>query len=164
MNGRFWKTPSLGIGVLASLGLLTAVACGGGTTEPTATATTGPAPTATATSDTGAVSTPTPSKALDPTPTATPSTQPKQGGIIRRTRTDDVPNWDSHVNASSSHSVLGAKLQSQLIWNPKDQELVEDAAESYSISADGKVWTFKLRPNIKYHSYNTPTHPRDGTT
>ncbi|MBI4203301.1 MAG: ABC transporter substrate-binding protein [Chloroflexi bacterium] len=162
MNRSLWRTPSLLIGVLASLGLLTAVACGGGTAEPPATPTTGPAPTATATSDTGVIAGPTPTPTGTPTPS--PSVQPKQGGVIRGTTTEDPPNWDAHTVTTSAFNTHNMKLYSQLIWNPKDKELVVDAAESYTISADGKVWTFKLRPNVKFQSYSTPSHPRDGTT
>ncbi|MBI4202179.1 MAG: hypothetical protein HY532_03575, partial [Chloroflexi bacterium] len=136
-------------------------ACGGGTVEPTATATTGPAPTATATSDTGVTAAPTATPTSAPAPVVTET--PKRGGILRQSRSEDPPNWDSQANASSADSVLGAKFMSQLVWNPRGQEIAPDAAEEYSISADGKVWTFKLRSNVKFHSY-TPPHPRDGTT
>ncbi|MBI4311500.1 MAG: ABC transporter substrate-binding protein, partial [Chloroflexi bacterium] len=34
---------------------------------------------------------------------------------------------------------------------------------SYSISADGKVWTFKLRKDVRFQSYPDNPGPRDGT-
>ncbi|MBI4202178.1 MAG: ABC transporter substrate-binding protein [Chloroflexi bacterium] len=166
MSKQFWRKPTLILGILGALGLLTAVACGGGTVEPTATATTGPAPTATATSATGVTAEPTATPTSEPGPVVTET--PKRGGIIRQNRSDVVAAWDTHVRAGSEANQMGAKFQNTLFWNPYTDargryDLVPELAESYSVSGDGKTWTFKLHPGIRYQSY-TPSHPRDGTT
>jgi len=162
------------IGILGSLGLLTAVACGTSptptsvpTNTPSAVATNTPtaAPagaTPTATSSTSVVASPTPTATATPTPV--PGEKPKRGGIVKQNTESDPPSWDGHTVDSSGFSIHTIKTQSNLLWNPKGAEIVPDAAESYSISADGKVWTFKLKPNVKFHTGYTPAHPRDGTT
>ncbi|MBI4312391.1 MAG: hypothetical protein HY681_11510 [Chloroflexi bacterium] len=175
MSTFLWRKPGLLLGILAGAGLLTAVACGASeptpaptpTTPPQATATNTPAPstsvaTPTPTSSTGVVATPTPSATATPTPV--PSVQPKRGGIVRRSGTEDPPTFDTHNATSSAHNVHNAKMYSNLLWNPVGREIIPDAAESYSVSADGKVWTFKLRPDVKFQTGYKPAHPRDGTT
>ncbi|MBI4312080.1 MAG: ABC transporter substrate-binding protein, partial [Chloroflexi bacterium] len=77
---------------------------------------------------------------------------------------EDNQSFDPHTATSAAHNIHNQKLYSTLLWNPKDNQIVTDAAESYSVSADGKVWTFKLRPGVKYHTGYTPAHARDGTT
>jgi len=160
------------IGILSALGLLTAVACGASATPtptntPVAVATNIPTATSvavapTATSAISVVATPT--STATPTPTPVPAEKPKRGGIVKQSAESDPPSWDGHTIDSSGFSIHTIKTQSNLLWNPKGEAIVPDAAESYSISADGKVWTFKLRPNVKFHTGYTPVHPRDGTT
>ncbi|MBI2172281.1 MAG: ABC transporter substrate-binding protein, partial [Chloroflexi bacterium] len=116
-----------------------------------------PTPTTTA----AVVATPTPTATRTPTPI--PSVQPKRGGLIKQSAGEDPQSFDSHTATSAAHNIHNAKIYSNLLWNPKGQEIVPDAAESYTISADGKTWTFKLRPNVKFHTGYSPAHPRDGT-
>ncbi|MBI2170583.1 MAG: ABC transporter substrate-binding protein [Chloroflexi bacterium] len=171
MSHGFWRSPSLVLGILVSLGLLTAVACGAAeeptpTQPPAPVATNTPTPvtsvaTPTPTTTTAVVATPTPTPTRTPTPV--PAVQPKKGGLIKASAGEDPLSFDGHTATSSAHNVHNMKLYSNLLWNPKGDEIVPDAAESYTISADGKTWTFKLRPNVKYQTGYTPAHPRDGT-
>ncbi|MBI2170585.1 MAG: ABC transporter substrate-binding protein [Chloroflexi bacterium] len=171
MSRNFWRQPSLVLGALVSIALLTAVACGA-TEEPTPTpppapvATNTPTPpsavaTPTPTTTTAVVATPTPTRT--PTPSPVPSVQPKRGGIVRLSGGEDPASFDAHTATSSAHVVHNALMYSNLVWRPKGDEIVMDAAESYTISADGKVFTFKLRPNVKFQTGYKPAHPRDGT-
>ena len=172
MSNLLWRKTGLLVGALSALGLLTAVACGGGEpaptptqSVPTATSTAVP-PTATATPS-GAVPTTVvaaPTSTAVPTPTPVPTVQPKRGGIIKANATEDPPNFDPQQATSSGFNIYNQKLYTGLMWNPQGNLIVLDGAESYSISADGKVWTFKLRPDIKFQTGYTPAHPRDGTT
>ncbi|MBI2172530.1 MAG: hypothetical protein HYU30_11060 [Chloroflexi bacterium] len=173
MSHGFWRRPSLVLGILVSLGLLTAVACGAAeeptpTQPPAPVATNTPTPvtsvaTPTPTTTTAAVVA-TPTATAIPTPTPIPAVQPKKGGILKETASEDPLSFDGHTATSAAHNIHNMKMYSNLLWNPKGDEIVTDAAESYTISADGKVWTFKLRPNVKYQTGYTPAHPRDGTT
>ncbi len=165
----WWLRPTFVVGMLTALGLVTLAACG--SPEPTAT----PVPPAATATPRPATPTPTtapgvtatvvaqPTATAAPTPTPVPSVQPKRGGIVKQSGTEDPPTFDSHNATSSAHNVHNAKLYSNLLWNPKGDEIVPDAAESYTVSADGKVWTFKLRPNVKFQTGYTPADPRDGT-
>ncbi|MBI2170584.1 MAG: ABC transporter substrate-binding protein [Chloroflexi bacterium] len=172
MSHGFWRKPSLVLGILVSLGLLTAVACGAAE-EPTPTpppagpgATSTPTPppavaTPTPTTTTAVVATPT--ATAIPTPTPLPGIKPKRGGLVKQSAGEDPQSFDGHTATSSAHNIHNQKLTSLLLWNSTGNEIVPDAAESYTISADGKVWTFKLRPNVKFQTGYTPAHPRDGT-
>ncbi|MBI4312392.1 MAG: hypothetical protein HY681_11515, partial [Chloroflexi bacterium] len=154
MSFVIWRKPGLMLGVLSALGLLAAAACGA-QEAPTPTPTT-PAPIATNTprpatptpttpsgGPTTVVATPTPVPTATPTPV--PTVKPKRGGILRQSGSEDPPSFDSHTATSGAHIPHNGKLYSQLLWNPRGDEIVPDAAESYTISADGKTWTFKLR-------------------
>ena len=171
MSRSVWRKPGILIGLFAGASLLAAVACGSPEptatpVPPTATATSTPRP-ATPTPTTAPGTTATvvaqPTAAATATPTPVPSVQPKRGGIVKQSGTEDPPTFDAHNATSSAHNVHNAKLYSNLLWNPKGDEIVPDAAESYEVSADGKTWTFKLRPNVKFQTGYTPSNPRDGT-
>ncbi|MBI4312081.1 MAG: ABC transporter substrate-binding protein [Chloroflexi bacterium] len=176
MPRTLWQRSGFLLGALSALGLLTAAACGGGqeatptatATVPSAVATNTPIPTATPTTSgtapTSTVVVATPTATATRTPTPVPSVQPKKGGQIKQSAGEDPQSYDPHTATSAAHNIHNQKMYSALLWNPKDDQIVTDAAESYSISADGKVWTFKLRPGIKYHTGLTPAHARDGTT
>ncbi|MBI4310962.1 MAG: ABC transporter substrate-binding protein [Chloroflexi bacterium] len=169
-----WSRPSIALKVAVALGLLAAVACGAQETSPTPTSPPS-APTATNTpppTSTSAPSQPTPTApgaAATPTPTATatpkpaPAVKPKRGGVLRGSSTDDPPTFDISMAASSAFSIHTAKMHNGLLWNPDGRSVAPDAAESYSVSGDGKVWTFKLHSNIRWQSYPDNPGPRDGT-
>ncbi|MBI4200939.1 MAG: ABC transporter substrate-binding protein, partial [Chloroflexi bacterium] len=170
-----WR-PGLLLGILAAVGMLVAVACGPAAAPtptptkapaaPTATSTTAPAPAVATPTPTRAPvvqATPTPTTAAPPTPTPTKGPQPKRGGIVKENGTEDPPTFDSHNATSSAHNIHNAKLNAQLLWNPSGWAIEPDAAESYQISGNGKVWTFKLRDNVRFHTGYKPAHPRDGT-
>jgi len=171
MSNPIWRRPGLVIGVLSAFGLLTAIACGSSPTPtatavpPTATATARPAePTPTTAPGTTATVVAQPTAAATATPTPVPSVQPKRGGVIKANAAEDPPSFDPHNATSAAHNIYNQKMYQALLWNPDGDVIVPDAVESYSISADGKVWTFKLRPDIKYFTGYTPAFDRDGTT
>ncbi|MBI2171172.1 MAG: ABC transporter substrate-binding protein [Chloroflexi bacterium] len=137
------------------IGLLGAAACGGAE-EPTPTPTATLAPVVTST-----IATPTPTATATPTPM--PAVKPKRGGVINYWSSDDPVSFDIPNAASSRHSIHNAKLYNNLLWNPDGKSIAPDVAESYTISTDGKVWTFKLRNDVRFQSYSDNPGPRDGT-
>ncbi len=170
-----WR-PGLLVGILASVGMLTAVACGAAeeatptpTTRPAATSTptTAVPPTATPTlapGETPTIATPTPTTAAAPTATPTSGAQPQYGGLLRHGSTEDPPSFDSHTATSNRHNIHNSKMNVNLVYTSNGGKAIEPhAAESYEISADGSVWTFKLRDNVRFQTGYEPVGPRDGT-
>ncbi|RWC50485.1 ABC transporter substrate-binding protein [Mesorhizobium sp.] len=79
---------------------------------------------------------------------------PKQGGSVRfaindgaQTDSYDPATWQS----SFTQVVFGGTLCNALTELDANGVAVPDLAESFAASADLKVWTFKLRPNLKFH-------------
>ncbi|MBI4200936.1 MAG: ABC transporter substrate-binding protein [Chloroflexi bacterium] len=161
-----WR-PGLLLGILAALGMLAAVACGPAAAPtptptkapaaPTATATTAPAPAvATPTRAPGVtpvLATPTPTTAVPPTPTPTKAAQPKKGGTWAYTVNAVPPHHDfRQASTSATYEPWIAVGEGLLEDDPKkDGVTVGALAESWDLSADGTVWTFRLRKNVKWH-------------
>src|SRR3954454_7456911 len=59
---------------------------------------------------------------------------------------------DPHiVTAFSSFMVVNGTIYEGLTAIDKSLGIVPGLAESWTVSADGKTYTFKLRPNVKFH-------------
>lgn len=74
---------------------------------------------------------------------------PKKGGTI----TISLPVEPDRLDEQTA-STVGELIESQiggglLTVDPVTKEIKPHLAESYSISEDGKAWTFKIRPNVK---------------
>ncbi len=59
------------------------------------------------------------------------------------------------ISGIPEHTLVGALFEGLVTEDPKDLHPVPGVAESWDISADGRVYTFKLRPNAKW-SNGTP--------
>lgn len=126
---------------------------------PTATkaATAGPSPTAAAPTATKPPA-PTPTLAVPtaiPTPTIAPSANIRRGGTLRA-------NYGPMIAPMTPHTVVGGQRlmylgppHSELLtWEHKkgSTKLVGDLAESWTVSADGLLYTVKLRQGVKWHN------------
>jgi ABC-type transport system substrate-binding protein len=79
--------------------------------------------------------------------------QPKQGGSMIVTYKDDVSTLDPAIGYDWQNWSMIKSLYSRLMdYKPGTTELTPDLAESYSISADGLTYTFKLRQGVKFHN------------
>ncbi|MGQ9630619.1 MAG: peptide ABC transporter substrate-binding protein [bacterium] len=76
----------------------------------------------------------------------------KYGGTFRVAFMSDPPTLDpAHVTDTTSHSVVGTLFDTLLAFD-KDLRPQPHVAESYSISPDGLVYTFKLRKGVRFHN------------
>ena len=105
------------------------------------------------------------------TPSGTASTPPAGSGT-----TTDTPKTPAktHLNYAFSAAIVGLDPQGtgfskttalqlyKWIYDPlvdvtDDAEVYGCLAESWTVSADGLTYVFKLRPNVKFHNGNTMT-------
>lgn len=145
--------------------VLVVTACGNDEEEPTATSaprptaapTTTTAPAATAVPPTAApTATARPTAAIPtpiPTPTPAPTTSPIQtGGTFRSPLLLDAGRLDLYFVPSLDIQYLAPVMNGLIQANPyKESEIIADLAQSWTVSQDGKTYTFKLLPNVKWH-------------
>jgi len=87
---------------------------------------------------------------------ASPSTfaeTPKQGGAATITFSNDLTTLDPQVGYDwQNWSVIKSIFDGLMDYKPGTTELEPDLAESYTVSDDGKTYTFKLRDGVKFHN------------
>ena len=64
----------------------------------------------------------------------------------------DVKDWDPAIAYGHESYVLNNIYDPLTRYNTKEGKLEPALATSWSVSDDGKQWTFKLRPGVKFHS------------
>jgi peptide/nickel transport system substrate-binding protein len=75
------------------------------------------------------------------------------GGSITVTYKDDVSTLDPAIGYDwQNWSMIKSLFDGLMDYKPGTTELVPDLAESYTISDDGLVYTFKLKPGVKFHN------------
>ena len=77
-------------------------------------------------------------------------TEPLSGGVFRRLWADP-PTLDPHLTSDTTSAGVVVEVFSGLVALNVDLQLVPDIAESWTID-DGVVYTFKLRPNARFHN------------
>ena len=78
---------------------------------------------------------------------------PQRGGTLEFAVESEPPNYDCHANYSSAfiHSVI-PHYSTLLKFSSADYPRIEgDLAESWSVSPDRMTYTFRLRPDIRFH-------------
>ena len=78
---------------------------------------------------------------------------PARGGIFNFNLTASPPNFDPLSNSSGTILSCIAPCYSGLVrFDPMDPNaIIGDAAKDWSVSEDGKTFTFTLHDNIKFH-------------
>ncbi len=129
------------IGILIGLiALMAVVACGGES---------GPAPAA-------GEPTAAPTEAAAESPTAEPQasgeTDDGSGSSNRLVHLYvDPPTIDPHLTTDATSARIIVEVFGGLVTIDPDLDIVPDLAESWDISDDGRVYTFHLRPEAKFH-------------
>ena len=77
----------------------------------------------------------------------------KSGGNITVTYKDDVATLDPAIGYDwQNWSMIKSLYDGLMDYEPGTTELRPGLAESYDISEDGKVFTFKIREGVKFHN------------
>jgi ABC-type transport system substrate-binding protein len=63
----------------------------------------------------------------------------------------DPPTLDPHITTDSTSAVIVNEVFGGLVTINPEIEIVPDLAEDWDISPDGKVFTFRLRQDAKFH-------------
>jgi peptide/nickel transport system substrate-binding protein len=98
---------------------------------------------------------PTPPPATEAPPSESPAAEapteevqaPK---VLRVAATASVTTWDPSASFSTE-ALYMANLYEPLLWINPDGSFEPALAESYEVSDDGLVWTFKLRDGVTFH-------------
>ena len=75
----------------------------------------------------------------------------KRGGILRVAYGNEIAGLDFHVTPGYEMNWVAMNIGCGLIGITPDGKFVPDAAESWQISPDGLLYTFKLRQNVLFH-------------
>ena len=128
-----WKTLLLAFGMLFLV-----AACSGSSGSSETTPSTGDSPEPTASSSAPA--------AAD----TTDSAEPLEGGRFVRLYVDP-PTLDPHLTTDATSAQVIVEVFGGLVTIDKNLDVVPDLAESWDISADGRVYTFRIRPDAVFH-------------
>ena len=140
---------------LLSLLLLIAIACSSETTTDSATGPTidqssGGNPTAVPHGPTRSVPTPTPRPQVTVVPSfRSGSGKVVEGGTFLRLGSDP-PTLDPHLTTDVDSAVYAVEIYGGLMTIDKNLSIVDDLAETWDVSQDGRTTTFRLHPNAKF--------------
>ena len=87
-----------------------------------------------------------------PTPTPTPASTLLLGGALRVALSSDPTTLDPW-NATDSSSLLVTRqiFETLVEYEPGGFDVVPKLAESWQLTAEGRVWLFTLRRGVKFH-------------
>ena len=77
---------------------------------------------------------------------------PRPGGTRISAKTTEAPSLEPVLEQALGRIRLDPIFYNRLVEWSADGKLVPSLAESWTTSADGKIWTFKLRRGVKFHN------------
>ena len=77
---------------------------------------------------------------------------PRPGGTLISAKTTEAPSLEPILDQALSRIRLDPIFYNRVVEWGTDGKLVPALAESWTTSADGKMWTFKLRRGVKFHN------------
>src|SRR5206468_135869 len=82
---------------------------------------------------------------------ATEAQTPKRGGTLRVSYGNEIAHLDFHTAPGYEMMWVAMNVGCGLVNITPDGKFVGDAAETWQMSSDGLLYTFKLRPNVLFH-------------
>src|SRR5215467_12353859 len=79
------------------------------------------------------------------------SIQPKRGGTLTLAVSKELALMNPLVNTSSTESRIRELMFEPLLGRDAKGAIQPRLAESWEVSKDGKVYTFRLRKGVKFH-------------
>src|SRR6266513_1058299 len=80
------------------------------------------------------------------------SAQSRPAGVFVSAKTTEAPSLDPTLEQALSRQRLDPLFYNRLVEWGHDGKLEAGLAESWTTSADGRAWTFKLRKGVKFHN------------
>src|SRR6266568_421287 len=80
-----------------------------------------------------------------------PAEAQKRGGMLRVAYGNEIAGLDFHTTPGYEMVWVATNIGCGLIGITSDGKFVPDAAESWTISPDGLLYTFKLKQNVLFH-------------
>src|SRR5436309_7612890 len=84
-------------------------------------------------------------------PIAADGQAPKRGGTLRVAYGNDILGMDFYTTPGYEMVWVATNVGCGLVSITPDGKFIPDAAESWQISPDGLLYTFKLRKNVLFH-------------
>ena len=84
-------------------------------------------------------------------PFSTEAQTPKRGGTLKVSYGNEIANLDFHTAPGYEMMWVAMNVGCSLTNVTPDGKFVGDAAESWTTSPDGLLYTFKLRKNVLFH-------------
>src|SRR4029453_2661637 len=78
--------------------------------------------------------------------------QTRRGGTFISAKTTEAPSLDPIMEQALPRQRIDPLFYNRLVEWGFDGKLEPALAESWTTSADGKIWTFKLRRGVKFHT------------
>jgi peptide/nickel transport system substrate-binding protein len=78
--------------------------------------------------------------------------QPKQGGVLTVGVQRDLIMMNPLVSTLSTERAIRELMYEPILTSNPDGKLVPKLAESWEVSTDGKMLTFKIRKGVKFHN------------
>src|SRR5690349_5039031 len=82
---------------------------------------------------------------------AVATAQDKGAGTLRVGLNADPPNMDPHRSTAAVDRQVYQNLYDKLVDTDENLQVVPMLATSWTISPDGKTYTFKLQQGVKFH-------------
>ena len=84
---------------------------------------------------------------------------PRRGGVLLAAIAAEPPSLDPHQEGTFANIQLVAPFYSTLLqFDPQSfPKIIGDVATEWKVAPDGRTYTFKIRPGIRFHDGSTLT-------